>query len=139
MLLAHFVYLCCHPHAACIADGMKYVSGGHLNPLVSLSGALSGHISWTAGITYIIAQVCEVSDCLMLGDLCWLSREAGVIQAAGTQCCAVLLSGNRNVGITHRCTQAENVLSQMSWYAMLRNATQAVLWRAERGITYIIA
>ena len=36
---------------------MKYVSGGHLNPVVSLAGAISGHISWLVGLVYVAAQV----------------------------------------------------------------------------------
>lgn len=34
----------------------KYISGGHINPAVSLAAMLSGHIDYIRGTTYIIAQ-----------------------------------------------------------------------------------
>uniref|UniRef100_A0A7S0RNQ7 Aquaporin n=1 Tax=Chlamydomonas leiostraca TaxID=1034604 RepID=A0A7S0RNQ7_9CHLO len=35
----------------------KFVSGGHLNPAVSLAALMSGHIDWLRGVTYIVAQL----------------------------------------------------------------------------------
>jgi glycerol uptake facilitator-like aquaporin len=35
----------------------KYVSGGHLNPAVSLAATLSGHIDVVRGFSYIAVQV----------------------------------------------------------------------------------
>lgn len=37
----------------------KYLSGGHLNPAVSLAALLSGHIDYIRGFMYIGAQVRE--------------------------------------------------------------------------------
>ncbi len=34
------------------------VSGGHLNPAVTLATILTGHMYWTRGVLYMIAQVC---------------------------------------------------------------------------------
>jgi glycerol uptake facilitator-like aquaporin len=42
---------------AAMSYSLKYVSGGHLNPALSLSAAASGHIDWTRGILYSVAQV----------------------------------------------------------------------------------
>jgi aquaporin Z len=36
---------------------IKHVSGGHLNPAVSLAAAITGHIDWTRGLLYLLAQV----------------------------------------------------------------------------------
>lgn len=36
---------------------IKHVSGGHVNPVVSLATAASGHIDWTRGVLYIAMQV----------------------------------------------------------------------------------
>lgn len=41
---------------AAIMYAMQFISGGHLNPSVSLSAAGSGHIDWTRGATYLMAQ-----------------------------------------------------------------------------------
>lgn len=47
----------------------KHISGGHLNPAVSLAGAASGHIDWTRGVTYAIAQVVTFNGIKFLNNL----------------------------------------------------------------------
>lgn len=42
------------PHAV---YAVKPLSGGHLNPAVSLASAVSGHIDWARGLMYTAAQV----------------------------------------------------------------------------------
>jgi glycerol uptake facilitator-like aquaporin len=42
---------------AALVFAFKFQSGGHLNPAVSMAAAASGHIDWTRGILYVIAQV----------------------------------------------------------------------------------
>jgi glycerol uptake facilitator-like aquaporin len=35
----------------------QHVSGGHLNPAITIAASLSGHFHWITGLIYIIAQV----------------------------------------------------------------------------------
>lgn len=45
------------------------LSGGHLNPLVSLAGAATGHIDLVRGLCYAVAQV---SECVVASRWWWV-------------------------------------------------------------------
>jgi hypothetical protein len=45
------------PHAARAVYSYRYISGGHLNPTVSLAAAMSGHMDWGRALFYAVAHV----------------------------------------------------------------------------------
>jgi glycerol uptake facilitator-like aquaporin len=50
---------------------VKHISGGHLNPAVSLAAAGTGFIDWTRGLLYILAQARGLEGA-------WLAARAGL-------------------------------------------------------------
>lgn len=42
---------------AVLVYATKNVSGGHLNPALTLAATVSGHMHWAKGLTYIVAQI----------------------------------------------------------------------------------
>lgn len=56
------------PYFASYPAGASFArhSGGHLNPVLSLAAALSGHLTWFTTLIYIVAQVGVPCCCFVL-------------------------------------------------------------------------
>lgn len=73
------------------------VSGGHLNPAVTLGTIISGHIPWRRGLLYMLAQFLGG----IVGGLPGAGHRSALLLKAGGKACQGAQKGRRSAA---RCT-----------------------------------